>query len=635
MKLFGFTSAPAHSRESNSVAALRRKASVILIYYFWISSFAVIVAAALSGASVLAVAFPLSAIGLFATHAAVKAPTSLSTRLVMAVAINATWMFGLYAAMGIHNGAYMLEVHMLYFISGSIILAYACWRAVLITTVAALSHHLLLSVFDPSLVWPPDSHPWFHFMNHSFLGAANCVGGMFAAIYFKRFLVRMEIAAKREKHRAQHDLLTGLLNRRGLKNAVQGLLHQHASKEKPFLSLYQIDLDNFKQINDGFGHGAGDALLIKVARKLEEFALHSGVVARIGGDEFVVAMIATDPSEGEVFLSQFQSFSRQPFRYEGKLLKFGASIGVTNTQVSGHQFDSLLLDGDVALYEAKRRGRNCVFVYSKELRDQIFEARQLEEDVKRALKDREFEPFFQTQHDASTGEIVGAEVLARWCHPEKGVCFPGTFMPLMENMGLVAELDTQIFEKTILFLREQEAQGLNLKKVSINLSYERLMDLKLREQVDSLPELTTKLAFEIVESVVFDDFSDEELSTIDYLRQKGLMIEVDDFGTGHASIIALTSLRPDMVKIDRALIAPLSQHPEQLSLIRSIVDMAHGLGIQTLAEGVERPEEFGPLRSAGVDVFQGYAFSRPVSAEEFRASLSQKKSAISELRLPA
>lgn len=614
---------------SQSVEKLRKKASFLFVSYFWVATAAVCLAAALSGASLLAVMPPLCAIGIITTGLVLRDPTALSTRLVVTVAINSTWMFGLYVAAGIHAGAYMLEVHMLYFINGSVILAYVCWRSVLMTTVAALLHHLVLSLFEPALVWPQDNHAWFHFMNHSVLGGANCLVGIFAAIYFKRFLERMEQATHQEKYRSRHDTLTGLLNRRGLQNAVDKMIS--ASSGSPKFTLFQIDLDNFKQVNDGLGHAAGDALLVKVSRALEECSPEGALIARVGGDEYVVVIAGMDRAVCDSFLADFQNFASEPLLLYDRQIHFGASIGITDTNVSGRDFASMLIDGDLALYEAKRVGKNCSFMFSKTLRATSIRKRKLEENVLRAMENDEFEPFFQTQHEALTGAITGVEVLARWRHPLFSVIGPGEFLPALADLGKMATFDRLIFDKTVLLLADLEREGFSIPKVGINVSYDRLLDGALKENIASLPKLQTNLAFEIVESVIFDDFSEDEISTIAFLRENGIGIELDDFGTGRASITALTSVRPDLIKIDRTLIAPLSESPDQYSLIKSIVDMAHGLGIKALAEGVEQPHEIARLRTLNIDSFQGFAYSKPMAFADFKTFLERSRFALADV----
>lgn len=605
--------------QSRSLTQLRTRTSYALLGYYWLAAVLACLAARWFGASVLALVLPFAAIGIVTTAYVFKDPAGLATRLVVTVAINSTWMFGLYVASGIHGGAYMLEVHMLYFINGSLVLAYACWRSVLLTTVAALSHHLFLSVFDPSLVWPQDSYTWVHFMNHAVLGSANCVGGMFAATVFKRYLERLEASARAEKYRARRDDLTGLLNRRGLQDRIDKALS--AGKIADWV-LVQIDLDCFKDVNDTYGHAVGDRLLVQISRKLEALAPDDAVIARIGGDEFIVLFPRRDTAAAGAFISDFQDFSARPMEIDGCRVNFGASMGVTDTKISGHAFEDLLIDGDIALYEAKRAGKNKAFMFSASLRETSIQQRQLEEDVLRALEQREFVPFFQTQHVASSGGLAGAEVLARWLHPVHGLLGPGDFMPALERLGRMAHFDQLIHDQAIAFVARCEEAGLAVPKIAVNVSYERLLDPELKDRVADLSRLKTPFAFEIVESVVFDDFSEDELSAIDFFRQNGVSVELDDFGTGRASITALTSLRPDIVKIDRALIAPLTENPEQYSLIKSIIEMAHGLEIKALAEGVEHAHEIARLRLLGVDFLQGFYYSRPMPAADYEALLA-------------
>ncbi len=603
------------------VRNLRCTVSKILVWYFWLSAAVVLGACYWTGGQCLVVGASLALIGLITTLAAHSDPASLSTRLTVTIAINSTWMFGLYIVSDIHNGEYMLEVHMLYFINTSIILSYVCWRSVVLTTVAALAHHLILTLVQPELVWPSSSYSWWHFMNHSLLGTVNCFGGIYIAVTLKNFLDRMENSKIEAQHRSIHDDLTGVLNRRGLRQAVQTI--QGTDGGKTDISFLQIDLDGFKAINDTAGHAAGDELLVLVADRLTKLAPRNSVVARIGGDEFVVVIASMDADEIEKFVTGMEQWMLHPHRAAGHKIRVSASTGVTNTSLSGGRLDDLMIDADFALYEAKRAGKNRSVMFSPALKVRAQQRKQTADEVLRGLEEGEFEPFFQTQHDARTGVIVGVEVLARWRHPERGLLAPGEFLQAVNEANRVAALDKFILERALEIVQSFEKAGLKFPKVSFNVSYQRLCEPGLVDSLRTLPGIEADIAFELVESVFFDGLSNEEVATVRALRDRGVRIEIDDFGTGHASVIALTKLQPDLLKIDRDLISPISDQPEQLKIIKSIVDMARSLGIETLAEGVETEFEMNKLRMIGVNAFQGYALCKPMSADSLRQYLMQ------------
>jgi len=602
-----------------NVRRLRQTVSRILLCYFWISALVPVLATYWTDGSTLYVAVPLILIGLVSALAVHRDPAGLSTRLTMTVAINSTWMFGLYVASDIHGGEYMLEVHMLYFINTSIILAYVCWRSVLMTTVAALAHHSILTLISPELVWPTSDYSWWHLLNHYMLGTVNCVGGIFIAVMLKRFLDNMESLKTEAQHRSIHDDLTGLLNRRGLRQHFEELAGGEDAHGE--ITLFQLDLDGFKGINDTAGHAAGDKLLVLVANQLKAIAPRDSVISRIGGDEFVVVSPRIHPSDEHTFLSRLEGWTQQAHPVARPPLRVGASTGITNSRLSGARLDTMMIDADIALYEAKKAGKNRALTFDPRMKTEAQSLLHAADEVVRALENGEFEPHFQTQHDARTGVIVGIEVLARWQHPERGVLAPPDFMNAVIGTGKAAAFDEFILMRALERVATLEHAGFHVPKVSFNVSFQRLCDPGLIPSLERLPKVQAGIAFELVESVFFDNLETEDIAVITAARDSGIQIEIDDFGTGHASIVALTRLKPDLIKIDRALVTPITHHPEQLALVRAIVEMARGLGIECLAEGVETREEIDLLRTIGVNYVQGFAFSKPVCVEGLKGYL--------------
>lgn len=620
--------APGHSEprgipsplSGDSLARLRVGMTLPITLYYWVCAAIAVGAAALFDASVAAVAAPLTLLGIFATRAAVRAPGSLETRLVLTVAINATWMFGLYVAAGVHSGAYMLEVHMFYFINTAVILAFACWRSVVLTTVAALGHHLILSLLQPQFVWPGGAHGWVHFGNHAVLGALNCIGASLIALSLQRVFSRLETLATEMRRHAVRDVLTGAFNRRGLRAEVEAM--QRRRQPPRDMTFLVIDLDGFKQINDTAGHAAGDVLLQRVARTLTDLAPAGAIVARMGGDEFVIALPDCPQKRIEALLDAFFDWTRQPCMIAGREVRFGASVGFAGGPPRAGDIEQLLTDADIALYAAKNGGKNRACRFDAAMRDTVVARKALADDILRGLDADEFEPYFQTQHDAATGRIVGVEALARWNHPTRGLLEPSAFLSAVEAAGRLAELDLRILRSAVDAVKEIERSGGDVGEVSVNLSFWRLRDPGLVDSILDLPELRARLTFEIVETVIFDEISPAELWSIDKLRDRGIGIAIDDFGTGHASILGLTRLRPDKLKIDQQMVRPIMSSPEHVAVLRSIVTMARSLGIATVAEGVETAEEARLLSDMAVDALQGFAFTHPMSADSLAGYLS-------------
>lgn len=416
-------------------------------------------------------------------------------------------------------------------------------------------------------------------------------------------------------HQAIHDDLTGLLNRRGLLNSLAAMLARDEA------TVFSIDLDGFKAINDTRGHAFGDAVLKTIGEKLLSLAPRDGLVARMGGDEFVVAVPGCVAEKDNDFMPDLLGWTAKPIRVEGQEIRIGASIGISQSGVSGRDVMTLVADSDIALYRAKEVGKNQYELCTPELRRNHDAEQLLGEDLGKAIERDEIDAFFQTQHASDDHRIVGAEALVRWHHPERGLIPPLDFLPLAENLGIMREIDARVLDKSLGYMRSLEDQGLFLPKLNVNVSYSRLMDVNLHSIFERLPHTRTKLVFEIVEAVLIDDRSDFEAWDLDVLREKGIGIELDDFGTGHASVVALTQLRPDRIKLDRKFVDPLPS-AEYESLVRAIFSMGRAMDIPLTAEGVETEAQARLLHQIGVDTLQGFLFGKPCCFEDLCKALA-------------
>ncbi|WP_404406482.1 EAL domain-containing protein [Pelagibacterium halotolerans] len=424
----------------------------------------------------------------------------------------------------------------------------------------------------------------------------------------------LETAKARIEHNALHDPLTGLPNRRYLDE----ILDMHArddTQPRVEFSILHIDLDRFKQINDTLGHAAGDAMLIHAAEILKSSVRRDDFVARIGGDEFVILCIDRKASDELKRLSErIIEAMRQPVTYQGHECRFGVSIGIAsgNGTVSPKQ---MLINADIALYRAKRRGRSRYEFFSEELQAEIVNTKRTADEILNGLESNAFVAHYQPQFDARTLEIVGLEALARWQHPTMGLLGPDRFMDIAEELNVVATLDKQILEQAIAQRTEWQKEGVAVPRISVNVSARRLADETLVDTLKALKIAPGTVSFELVESIYLDE-SDTMVSwTIDQIRELGIDIEIDDFGTGYASIVSLLQLKPNRLKIDRQLIMPITASVAQQGLVRSIVDIGASLGVEVVAEGVETLEHARILKEMGCDSLQGYAFARPMSGE--------------------
>jgi diguanylate cyclase (GGDEF)-like protein len=433
----------------------------------------------------------------------------------------------------------------------------------------------------------------------------------------------LEAAKARIEFNSLHDSLTGLPNRRYLDEMLAAHGERvEASGERA--ALLHIDLDRFKQINDTLGHAAGDAMLMHAAKVLKSNLRGDDFVARVGGDEFVVLCRSDHPDaaawNGELaaLADRIIAEMHQPVLYEGHECRFGVSIGIASDLDSIGDASRLLINADIALYRAKSRGRNRYQFFNEALQAEIVTTKRIADDILSGLERNEFVAWYQPQFDAATHAIVGVEALARWNHPADGLLQPASFMKIAEELNVVGMIDRMILEQTLQNFNEWSAAGLHVPKASVNVSARRLHDEQL---IKSLRELKIKpgtISFELVESIFLDENDELIIWNVEQIKELGIDIEIDDFGTGYASIVSLLKLKPRRLKIDRQLVTPIVRSPAQRQLVGSIIDIGKSLGIEVLAEGVETMEHARVLQMLGCDALQGFAFSRPMSAAEFR-----------------
>ncbi|MDX3924854.1 MAG: EAL domain-containing protein [Shinella sp.] len=425
----------------------------------------------------------------------------------------------------------------------------------------------------------------------------------------------LEAAKERIEYIAHHDHLTGLANRRLLDSQLEDLAVRSGRTDMSIAVLH-IDLDRFKEINDTFGHLAGDQLLVHAADVLRRFAEPGDFVARIGGDEFVFLIPSARTRNLAELAEKIVDVMRQPIFFEGKICRFGASIGIAIE--NGRQIDvkQLLVKADLALYQAKDKGRNRHEFFSKEIHARVTAVKQIADEILTGIEQRRFVPFYQLQFDARTLDVVGVETLARWNHPTRGVLTPDAFLKAAEDVNMVATIDRLVLEAALADFSVWRRSGVAVPKISANVSSRRLHDPDLGRSLAGLEIPPGTLSFELLESIFLDDYDSVVTNNLEAIRNLGIELEVDDFGTGHASIISLMKLSPKRLKIDRQLIKPILQSPGQRKLVGTIIEIGHSLDIEVVAEGVETAKHALILRDLECDVLQGYALARPKPAAE-------------------
>ncbi|MFW2544265.1 EAL domain-containing protein [Primorskyibacter sp. 2E107] len=414
-----------------------------------------------------------------------------------------------------------------------------------------------------------------------------------------------------------HDPLTNLANRRYFdKILAQRRAAAKAADSPQSCTLVRVDGDRFKYVNDTLGHEAGDAVLHHIGRILLRALNRDDLAARIGGDEFALLLApGSGEAEAEALTQQIKSALEQPFIYQGRRCQVEASFGIAHIADLAQDGEDLLYFADAALFRAKEKGRNRSELFTPALKAGILEDRKIAADLQGALDRDEFVPFFQPQICAISGKLHGIETLLRWQHPKHGLLAPDRFLRVADQLRIVPDLDGIMLRKAGALLKDWRAQGLIIPKIAFNVSSGRMRDPEILDAAEAILSCGTKVAFELLESILVEEEGDIFRFHLDQLREAGIEIEIDDFGSGHASVIALMAISPNALKIDRRLIQPVDVGDRHHRLVHAIVEIAESFGIYTIAEGVETEDQATLLRDLGCDVLQGYHFSRPVSAD--------------------
>lgn len=435
---------------------------------------------------------------------------------------------------------------------------------------------------------------------------------------------QLEAARALMEHNSLHDALTGLANRRMLDQVQKASIESAGAPDKRFAVLH-VDLDRFKQINDTLGHAAGDAVLIRTASILRESVGENDLVARVGGDEFAV-FIADAPAEVELIALAKLIIDKAsaPMKYQHHDCRCGVSIGIAFAKGSNIDGKALFINADLAMYRSKHSGRGGCTVFNDEMKREALEKKNRSDQLLAALERDEFFCLYQPQYDCNTLKLTGIEALVRWNNPIHGLMPPADFLPLAEELQIIDRIDKIVLRLALADLAGWHKIGLNIPRLSINISGRRLRDAQLKLELQQLTLPKNILSFEFLESIFLDEPDEVQISNINCIRNLGIGIEVDDFGSGHSSIVSLLKLKPDRLKIDRSIVEPVTRSGRQRQLVQSIVDIGKLQGIKVLAEGVETADHIKILQSIGCDELQGYALSRPIESAELVKLLARK-----------
>jgi diguanylate cyclase (GGDEF)-like protein len=431
-------------------------------------------------------------------------------------------------------------------------------------------------------------------------------------------------ASRRLRHQATHDTLTGLSNRAELhEHGTRALAN--AARDDSLAALMLIDLDRFKEVNDTMGHEQGDRLLVDVAVRLRQLLRGDDILARLGGDEF--AVLANVPHRGAVgeVATRLHRALALPFDVGGVAIELGASIGIALQPDHGEDVSTLLRHADVAMYEAKRAGSH-IETYSTARDPYSAERLQLLGELRHALDHDELVLHFQPKVALSSGSVIGAEALVRWEHPERGLLGPHEFLGLAERTGLIGDITRWVLDAAVRQCAAWRRSGLELP-VAVNLASANIVDTTLPESVAHILQRWEVpgrlLECEISEDTVMGD-PRRAGDVLERLRELGVRLSLDDFGTGHSSLSYLKRLPLDEVKIDRSFVIGMADDPSDAAIVRSTIDLARHLGLEVVAEGVETTEVLDVLAALQCDVAQGFLLSRPLPAAEFDGWLAAR-----------
>lgn len=451
-------------------------------------------------------------------------------------------------------------------------------------------------------------------------------------------VTELKQAEEQIRYLAYYDGLTGLANRSLFKDRLKKAFASAHRKERS-MALMFLDLDRFKNINDTLGHHIGDMLLKNVADRLNQIiresdslarlgsAVSHNCVSRLGGDEFTVLLSEiAHPEDVVVVAERMLAIIAEPLNLAEHEIQVTASIGISVFPCDGKDPDTLMKNADTAMYFAKEKGRNNFQFYEQELNEIINEKLIIESDLRKALAEDQFQLHYQPLINSLSGEIIGAEALIRWQHPERGLIPPNEFIPVAEESGLISSLTDWVLKTACNQNKAWQREGLKPIRIAVNLSgyrfsQQNIVELVERNLQDS--QLESKyIELEITEGTLMQD-KENSKGLLQQLKDMGLSIAIDDFGTGYSSLAYLKRFPIDTLKVDQSFVRDISNDPNHEAIVKAIVTMAQSLELNVTGEGVETKEELAILQKLGCTSVQGYYYSRPVPADDFVSLLKK------------
>ncbi|MEM8778115.1 MAG: EAL domain-containing protein [Cyanobacteria bacterium P01_G01_bin.49] len=438
----------------------------------------------------------------------------------------------------------------------------------------------------------------------------------------------LEVAQKQLNYETFHDNLTQLPNRLLFLERVEGARKRNQEEETYLFAVLLLDLDRFKVINESDGHAVGDLLLIAVSRKLETLVGPTDTVARLGGDEFAILLDPIDDvNEALRMTQQIKTALTSKFPLQERSVFTSSSIGLALSLPTYQSAEEILRDADIAMSRAKQQGKGRYEIFNQQMHFQALQLLELETDLQHAIERQEFQVYYQPIMDLHQIKLVGFEALIRWPHPTKGYISPGKFIPVAEDTGLIIPIGQIVLNHVSSQIKTWQKQfpRTTVLKIGINLSSQQLKDPEIIKQIDRILEkngLTSEnLKVEITETLLVENTNFAAV-LLRQLKERQIKICLDDFGTGYSSLSYLHQFPVDTLKIDQSFVNCIGKPEEKSEIIQSIITLAHNLGMDVVAEGIETQEQLTYLQSLQCDYGQGYFFNRPLSPEDVVKLLS-------------
>lgn len=480
----------------------------------------------------------------------------------------------------------------------------------------------ILPPFEISIYHKDGSKRYFEIIEHPYYDANSEIEGVEG---IARDITSQYESRNKIYHLANHDLLTGIPNRLYLEEKLKGLISQSKRNNKHFAMLF-LDLDHFKQINDTLGHDIGDKLLKEVVERIQKNIREEDILARIGGDEFIIVLTDIDKGDITSSINKIMELMHHPWSFDGYELNVSSSVGISLYPEDGNTAIDLMKSADIAMYRAKALGRDNFCFFTPDLDRHIHFEMKLEQEMKSALENNQFELYYQPKVRLDDNKVFSAEALIRWNHPQMGLIYPEYFITLAENTGFMLKLGRWIIEEACHAISRFNKITSEKLTLSVNVSMRQFQQGNLCDTFQAAIEKykidPEQFAIEITESIMLENRR-LTLEKLNKMKSMGVKICIDDFGTGYSSLSYLHHLPIDAIKVDKIFVDEIKEESgEQPIILNTIIAMGKMLDMFVLAEGVEHEYQRKYLQEHGCDFYQGYLFSKPLNESEFSLLIS-------------